>query len=414
MKKTIYFLLLFSVSNLYSQTISGKLIDAVTKEPIEMAHIYSKKSKVGTISNANGEFILMLPERKAKQAIMISHIGYQSLTLTKTALNGNTIEMIPDLVLLDDVIVGNNAYKLAEKVLYLLRENGQIQKFGKAFFRQYTLKGEKPREWVEAFLNISYSGVGLREFSIKQARVAIKKAQNEKDIFLSFINFIYLSFHKAYKSKKARIVMPFSIVIPFSELDFEKYHFYEEKEYTKGRDSLVKVAFVPDQVAPTDTIVAKGNFLYNKSQNQLIQIQFILEDDLGGKTNKPKGLEEVEIEITNPVCTITYNFTGLENNFISGIDAAFKYDLSIDDSLYSSVVKSRLIIYEWETKRHKKLLEPSRGLDFIAKLWNARYRSRFWRKNPVMKLTQQEEEIIRSFKKNNVFGTYFKGRKKKN
>ena len=118
-KKIICFLVLFSVSNLYSQTISGKLIDGVTKEPIEMAHIYSKESKVGTISNANGEFILMLPDRKAEQAIMISHIGYQSLTLTKTTLNGNTIEMIPDLILLEDVIVGNDAYKLPEKILYL-------------------------------------------------------------------------------------------------------------------------------------------------------------------------------------------------------------------------------------------------------------------------------------------------------
>ena len=84
--------------------------------------------------------------------------------------------------------------------------------------------------------------------------------------------------------------------------------------------------------------------------------------------------------------------------------------LNIDDSLYSSVVKSRLIIYEWETKRHRKLLKPSPGLDFTAKLWNAR----FWRKNPMMKLTREEEEIIRSFKKDNFFGTYFKGRKKKN
>lgn len=122
----------------------------------------------------------------------------------------------------------------------------------------------------------------------------------------------------------------------------------------------------------------------------------------------------MEIEITKPVCTITYNFTGQENNFISGIDAAFKYYLNIDYSLYYSVVKSRLIIYEWEKKRHKKLLKPSRGLDFIAKLWNARYRPRFWRKNTVMKLTREEEEIIRSFKKDNAFGTYFKGRKKKN
>ena len=407
MKKTIYFLLLFSISNLYSQTISGKLIDAVTKEPIEMAHIYSKESKVGTISNANGEFILMLPERKAEQAIMISHIGYQSLTLTKTVLNGNTIEMIPDLVLLEDVVVGNDAYKLAEKVLYLLRENSQIQKFGKAFFRQYTLKDDDPKEWVEAFLNISYSGVGLREFSIKQARIAKKLARNKKEYFLSVIDFMYFSFHKAYRTKTA------SIVIPFSELDFEKYHFYEEKKYTKGRDSLVKVVFVPHQVAPADTIVAKGNFLYNKSQNQLIQLQFILEDDLGIEINNKSDKVE-KIEITNPVYTITHNFTGLENNFISGIDAAFKYDLNIDDSLYSSMVKSRLIIYEWETKRHRKLLKPGSGSDFIAKFWNARYRPRFWRKNPVMKLTREEKEIIRSFKKDNAFGTYFKGRKKKN
>ena len=99
---------------------------------------------------------------------------------------------------------------------------------GKAFFRQYTLKADDPKEWVEAFLNISYSGVGLREFSIKQARIAKKLIRNKKEYFLSIIDFVYFSFHKAYRTKTA------SIVIPFSKLDFEKYHFYEEQEYTKG------------------------------------------------------------------------------------------------------------------------------------------------------------------------------------
>ncbi|GAB4277785.1 MAG: hypothetical protein Kow0068_01050 [Marinilabiliales bacterium] len=58
-------------------TISGKVAYEKTKDPIPNTSVYIKNSSHGTISDANGEFILELPEKYSSDTLIISALGYK-------------------------------------------------------------------------------------------------------------------------------------------------------------------------------------------------------------------------------------------------------------------------------------------------------------------------------------------------
>jgi len=59
-----FFLIIFSFSLAYSQkTIVGKISNKTTHEPIPYANIGVVNSRAGTISNLDGSFSIILPEK---------------------------------------------------------------------------------------------------------------------------------------------------------------------------------------------------------------------------------------------------------------------------------------------------------------------------------------------------------------
>ncbi len=81
MKKTVVSLigLLISIS-LYAQTysISGKIIDEVTKQPLQGASVFAENTTLGTATNTDGYFHLLLPN--GGYSIVVTYSGYQTET----------------------------------------------------------------------------------------------------------------------------------------------------------------------------------------------------------------------------------------------------------------------------------------------------------------------------------------------
>ena len=82
MKKIIPFLLsLIISSSVFSQstyTISGKIIDAETKLPLQAASVFAQNTTMGTATNADGYFKLELPN--GGYDLVVSFTGYQPET----------------------------------------------------------------------------------------------------------------------------------------------------------------------------------------------------------------------------------------------------------------------------------------------------------------------------------------------
>ncbi|WP_010232141.1 TonB-dependent receptor [Gillisia marina] len=127
MIKAILSMLLFAVCiSTYSQnSISGKLVDLETNQPIIGGNVYISKLEKGSITNLNGEFQLSnIPE--GEWNMVISFIGYTTKTVSFNSPSENPliIELQPTAIEMEEVIVSTPFHKLqSENVVKVERES---------------------------------------------------------------------------------------------------------------------------------------------------------------------------------------------------------------------------------------------------------------------------------------------------
>jgi len=89
LKKLLSFFLLFIIINgyeVFGQSVTGKVVDAESQEPLSGVNIKHPKSNRGTTTTTSGTFVLKLPAN-FKPVIQISHIGYQPRLLWADTLD---------------------------------------------------------------------------------------------------------------------------------------------------------------------------------------------------------------------------------------------------------------------------------------------------------------------------------------
>lgn len=166
------FLIILSGSAAFGQsqlTVNGDVADAVTKEPVAYATISIKGSARGTVTDANGRFILSIPRIEVSDTLVVSHIGYSNFEAPLPKFEfGQTIYLEESYTLLDVVTisraminvkgiekdlrrVSDGLYAMETEVtngeynLFLasLEENGRADLFRKC---NYDLSGYNPSE----------------------------------------------------------------------------------------------------------------------------------------------------------------------------------------------------------------------------------------------------------------------------
>jgi iron complex outermembrane recepter protein len=92
--------------NSISQTVSGRIIDALNKEPLIGANVYEKDNTLnGTTTDIDGKFSLMVP-KKETTVVVISYLGYAIQEIIASAISPNmTISLELDALMTGDEIV---------------------------------------------------------------------------------------------------------------------------------------------------------------------------------------------------------------------------------------------------------------------------------------------------------------------
>ena len=109
------------------RTVSGVVRDQETRRGLPYATIALPNNEVGTVSNADGEFILKIPEAEAKQ-LKVSHLGYSTVVVDlpdeEQGKKRLTIWMEPTATLLPQVMVsGRDPRELVEEALLRIDRN---------------------------------------------------------------------------------------------------------------------------------------------------------------------------------------------------------------------------------------------------------------------------------------------------
>ncbi|PKA83651.1 carboxypeptidase-like protein [Ulvibacter sp. MAR_2010_11] len=152
-----FFGLLIGLSclNAVAQTeLKGKITDFATYEPIESASIYIKNTTVGTVSNVDGKFVLLIPDERVKDTLVISSIGYKSfVTAISDFDTSGEIFLEEDIASLDEVVLISDprpttGNEIVLKALKKLPQNLPEQPYLQKGFLRHKERNKKEYKWL--------------------------------------------------------------------------------------------------------------------------------------------------------------------------------------------------------------------------------------------------------------------------
>jgi hypothetical protein len=116
----------------------GLVTDKQPGQAIEGAHIYvNEDSDIGTISNAQGKYLLKSP--KSLDHLVISHVNYRSEVLSSEQFGENEVQisLTPSTETLKEVIlISENTNKIIKEVIARLNLNHSVEPLYFQFFSQ--------------------------------------------------------------------------------------------------------------------------------------------------------------------------------------------------------------------------------------------------------------------------------------
>ena len=114
--KTIIFPLLFllttaELSAQNSVTLSGRVLDSGTREPLPECNIYLSDFNYGTVTDSLGKFELRIPVSESGEFLIASFVGYlkYSIKVSEIRVQPVNIAMDIEFKLLDEIIIRENA-----------------------------------------------------------------------------------------------------------------------------------------------------------------------------------------------------------------------------------------------------------------------------------------------------------------
>ncbi len=219
-KKILFLLVFFVTATTFAQTeLKGKVADFLTFQPIESASVYIENTTVGTITNADGNFVLKVPQEFQQDTLVISSIGYKSFKVVITEFeNGSDIFLEEDVASLDEVVVvadprpttGNG---IVEKAIERLPRNLPEAPYLQKGFLRHKERNKKEYKWlIEAAITLydsSYAS-GAKD-NLKINVDEIRKSYDLRDIDSLFTYSAFLK-NKGLKGGNINSVKTSSLV----------------------------------------------------------------------------------------------------------------------------------------------------------------------------------------------------------
>lgn len=255
-------------------SLSAKVVDQQTGDPVVFATVFQTGTSIGTVTNADGDFILKIPASATSGSVSITHLGYKNKSVPVSDLqNGaKTIQLEPFSIAIEEIIVKNVTPEgLIIEALSRKRENYPTSpEMQTAFYRETIKQNRNYVSISEAVLDIYNSGY---KDNFDFDRVKIYKGRKSKDV--KKMDTVLVKFQGGPRTAMFLDLMKNPGVI----LDPEMFEFYNFKlEGTikiNERDNYV-IAF--DQKRAFDIPLYKGKIYIDQESIALTSIDFQLSE----------------------------------------------------------------------------------------------------------------------------------------
>jgi len=151
----------FAVEKGRNFTLTGKVLEKESREPIEFANIGVENTFIGTASNLDGFFELRIPDQVDAEFLYVSAIGYGKLRLSieeLKKLDFINLEMIKQTYYIEDVHIeaqSREAYGILNKAAKKIGDNYVRQPYSAKAYYNNTVEEGSGVEIREAIVEIS-------------------------------------------------------------------------------------------------------------------------------------------------------------------------------------------------------------------------------------------------------------------
>lgn len=198
------FLIVIACPDLAAQTeLKSRVVDFTTFMPVPSASVYVQNSTIGTISNLDGNFVLVVPNEYANDTLVISSIGYKSFkTPVADFVNDEDIFLEEDIASLDEVLLvaetrpktGND---IMLRALEELPENMPEMPYMQKAFLRHKERNKIEYKWlIESALTVydsSYASAASQNLEINVDEM--RKSYDLRQVDSLFTYYSYLKYH---------------------------------------------------------------------------------------------------------------------------------------------------------------------------------------------------------------------------
>lgn len=223
----LFTVFIFSFANGQPVSISGKIIDGHTKEPISYASVYFAKSGIGKTSDSSGNFSFYF-NSFSKDTLIVTYIGFDLYKIPITALNNNK----PLNILLERGGL-NNVFVVRTKV-------------NKGLFLWRKIMSKKKQYNRYDLSNFSYEAYNKLEVDIKN----FNETKARKNFIFKSFGFV---FDNIDSTSEAAPFLPFYLAETLSDYAYQsspkKFSEHIKASNTKGfeNESISKLLGVMNQ-----------------------------------------------------------------------------------------------------------------------------------------------------------------------
>lgn len=364
-------------------TFTGKVIDNTTRKPVVFANVYLIGSSLGTVTNADGEFVLKVPVAELSRKVGFSNLGYKNLVvaLTEMKAKDNIIRLEIAATSLEEVIIrSDDPIELLRMAYRRIHENyNKEPEMQVGFYRETVKQNRNYVAVAEAVLDVYKSSYNSL---VDNDRVRIYKGRKSEDVKKMDTLMFKLQGGPRTSFMLDVVKNPGEIL---SEEYLDDYYFkFAGFAAIDGRDNYV-IEF--DQRENVDLPLYKGKIFLDTKNMAFSRLEFSYSDkalDIADNELVRKKPMDLKIDVLGANYLINYRI--------------------LDDKWYLNHVRSELIFKcNWKKKRYNatyttalEMAVTDRNSDNINK---AKYKDQ-------TKMTDIFADQVNSFKDENFWGEY--------
>jgi hypothetical protein len=383
------------------KVFTGKVIDHTTKKPVVFANVYLVGSSLGTVTNADGEFVLKVPTTELNRKLGISNLGYKNLIVDLASLKDkeNTFRLESAATPLEQVVIRSDdpldllrmAYR---RIPENYNENPEMQV---GFYRETVKQNRSYVAVAEAVLDVYKSPyTSLMDYD----RVKIFKGRKSEDV--KKMDTLMFKLQGGPKTSFLLDVVknPGEIL---SEEYFDKYNFkFAGYASIDGRDNYV-IQF--DQKPEVDIALYKGTVYLDTKNMAISRIDFSFSDkalDIADNELVRKKPMDLKIDVLGADYSINYRVLN-EKWYLNHVrsELIFKCDWKKKrfDATYTTALEMAVTDRNTENINKAKYRDQTRMTDIFADKVNAYKDENFWGDYNYIKPEESIESVINKLNK---------------